>query len=145
MTVTRPPRTLGPGHDEFWAGCAEGELRLPRCTACAALQWPVAAACERCGNEGFRWETQSGRGTLVSWCRFHQDYYRGMIPVPYDTILVRLDNGPLFIANPDGFASETSRPGMDVQLAFRDGEDATGPFRLPVFTPRAKDEVHIDG
>lgn len=133
MTIQRPARILGPGHDDFWAGCAAHELRLPRCTSCDKLQWPIAAHCDKCGGEGFRWERISGRGVLISWCSFHQDYYKGMIPTPYDTILVRLDEGPLFISNPEGFTRDAMKADMPVQVTFVDAEDTAGRFQLPVF------------
>ena len=134
MTLMRPPRTLGPGHDDFWAGCAGDELRLPRCTACHTLQWPIAAQCDRCGSSDFQWERLSGRAMLVSWCRFHQDYYKGLIAVPYDTILVRLEEGPLFISNPQRLDPAAMRPDLPLKVTFVDAEDHAGRFRLPVFT-----------
>jgi hypothetical protein len=70
---------------------------------------------------------------VVSWTTFERDYYRGMLPLPYDTILVELAEGPLFLSNPHGFGREDLRPGLPVRLAFIDAEDAAGPFRLPVF------------
>ena len=45
----------------------------------------------------------SGRGTIASWCTFERDYYYGLLPIPWDTILVELEEGPLFISNPQGF------------------------------------------
>ena len=109
MVQKRPDRTLGPGHDEFWAWCARGELRLQRCGDCGGLSWPVVSACEHCDSTKLTWERMSGRGKLVSWCSFDHDYYRGMLPVPYDTILVELAEGPLFISNPSGFGREDIR------------------------------------
>jgi uncharacterized OB-fold protein len=133
MAEKRPDRTLGPGHDEFWASCARGELRLQRCGHCGKLLWPVTAACGACGGTELSWQQVSGRGTLVSWCSFVQDYYRGLLPLPYDTILVELAEGPLFIANPDGFSEAECVPGLAVELRFRTCEDTAGSFALPVF------------
>jgi uncharacterized protein len=133
MAQIRPNRTLGPGHNDFWSFCAKGELRLQRCGGCGAFAWPVVAACERCGGDELAWHPVSGRGRVVSWCSFEHDYYRGVLPIPYDTILVELDEGPLFISNPEGFGREDTVFGMPVKLAFLDCEDAAGSFRLPVF------------
>jgi len=133
MVQQRPPRTLGPGHDTFWEGCAADELRLPRCTACGELAWPVVDACRHCGSEGFAWERLSGTATLVSWCSFVKDYYGGMMPVPFDTIVVELAEGPLFLSNPRGFAAAEAPYGTPLKVAFIDCEDRFGRFRLPVF------------
>jgi hypothetical protein len=75
----------------------------------------------------------SGRGTLVSWCSFERDYYAGTLPLPWDTILVELAEGPLFISNPLGFSWRDCQPGMPVTLQFIDCIDRAGNFRLPVF------------
>jgi len=133
MAQTRPDRFLGPGHDEFWASCNKQELRLQRCTGCSKVLWPVAKACEYCGGADLAWERMSGAGKIVSWCTFVQDYYKGVMPVPYDTILVELAEGPLFVSNPNGFSTKEIAVDMPVQLAFIDCEDKAGAFKLPVF------------
>jgi len=133
MVQQRPPRMLGPGHDTFWEWCAKGELRLPRCMACGALHWPVVKACEHCGKDAFDWAAMSGRGTVASWCSVEQDYLRGLMPPPIDTILVELEEGVLFLSNPQGFTWRDIAIGMPVRLAFIDCEDQAGAFRLPVF------------
>jgi uncharacterized protein len=133
MTQTRPNRTLGPGHDDFWAGCVAGELRIQHCKACDTHSWPVVAACEHCGSEELTRQTMSGKGKVVSWCSFVQDYYRGMMPVPYDTIMVELDEGPIFMSNPADFAYDDIAFNMPVTVTFIDAEDSAGEFKLPVF------------
>jgi len=75
----------------------------------------------------------TGRGQLASWCTFEYDYYKGALPIPYDTILVELAEGPMFVSNPKGFTHRDLKIGMPLKLAFLDCEDAGGPFRLPVF------------
>lgn len=131
--ATRPDRTLGPGHDTFWEWCGRGELRLQRCEVCGHVAWPVVRKCEACGEARFTWERMSGRGKVVSWSTFERDYYRGLLPVPYDTILVELEEGPLFISNPHGFGWRDLAPDMPVRVTFIEAEDSAGSFRLPVF------------
>jgi uncharacterized protein len=133
MAERRPDRTMGPGHDDFWRWCEAGELRLQKCNACSALVWPVVKACEVCGAADFSWQRMSGRGTISSWCTFERDYYYGVLPIPWDTILVELEEGPLFVSNPQGFSWPDTTIGMPVQLAFQRCEDSKGEFSLPVF------------
>jgi uncharacterized OB-fold protein len=128
----RPNRVTGPGHDEFWEYCAAGELRIQRCEACGHRSWPPVESCERCGRRHLTWELASGGGRVVSWCTFERQYYPEL-DVPWDTILVELDEGPLFISNPQGFTNEELAQGTRVRLAFLDCEDDNGTFRLPVF------------
>lgn len=134
MSMKRPERVRGPHDDAFWAFCAEGELRIQHCSACGGFTWPVEEACEHCGSGALQWQRMSGEGRLVSWCAIHQDYYRGLLPLPYDCILVELAEGVLFISNPSGFTFDEMELGMPLRLAFLDCEDPDGEcFRLPVF------------
>ena len=129
----RPDRTHGPGHDEFWAWCNKGELRLQRCSECGQISWPVVKACEYCGGTQLSWEKMSGRGKIVSWCTFERDYYNNLLPIPWETILVELDEGPLFVSNPKDLTWRDIEFNMPVTLAFLDCEDSMGPFKLPIF------------
>jgi uncharacterized OB-fold protein len=134
MAERRPNRYLaGRADEEFWAWCDRGELRLQRCGQCGQLTWPVAEGCEYCGSAALTWERMSGRGRIVSWVTFVQDYYGGLLPTPYDAILVELEEGVLFTSNPLGFTADETEADMAVSLAFIDCEDDAGPFRLPVF------------
>jgi uncharacterized OB-fold protein len=132
MTSRRPNRVLRPVDDQFWKFCSDGELRLQRCLDCSHISWPPAEECERCDRAHLNWELLSGRGTVVSWCTFERSYY-DILPLPWDTILVRLEEGPLFISNPVGFTGADTRAGMSVRVDFIDCEDDHGAFSLPVF------------
>ena len=74
----------------------------------------------------------SGRGRVVSWCTFGKRYY-DELPVPWDAILVELEEGPLFVSNPDVSVVTRSRMEMPVAVDFVEAEDEAGVFRLPVF------------
>jgi uncharacterized OB-fold protein len=128
----RPNRVLGPADAEFWGHCAEGELWLQQCAGCSHISWPPAIQCERCGTADLQWQRVSGRGRVVSWCTFGKRYY-DELPVPWDAILVELEEGPLFVSNPDGFSSDEIEDGMPVAVDFVEAEDEAGVFRLPVF------------
>jgi uncharacterized protein len=132
MVQRRPKRVLGPPHDTFWEFCKEGELRLQRCEACSHISWPPVVACEVCGHDGLTWEELSGKGRVISWCTFHQKYYEEL-PVPWEAVLVELEDGPLFVGNADGFSTEDVRANMAVAVAFAECEDEAGMFALPVF------------
>ena len=133
MGEKRPDRVRGPGHDEFWAWCDKGELRLQRCGACGRYSWPVVKACEYCGSDQLAFQKMSGRGKIASWCTFERDYNKGLLPVPWDTILVELEEGPLFLSNPVGLTWKDLSLDMPVKLAFVDCEDSAGAFKLPAF------------
>ena len=90
-------------------------------------------ACEACGSAQLEWERLSGAGTIAGWTTFERDYYGGILPIPWDTILVELAGGALMISNPNGFGWRDISVGMAVELAFVQCEDSSGAFNLPVF------------
>ena len=77
------------------------------------------------------WAPMSGRGRIVSWCTFERDYYAGILPIPWETILVELEEGPLFISNPQlHMERHRSRYASDADLhPMR--RLKTGKFHLP--------------
>jgi len=133
MAINRPPRTLGSIDTPFWDYCTKEELRLQKCAHCNHINWPAVAHCEVCKSADLTWEKMTGQGKLISWCTFDQDYYRGILPIPWDTIVVELDEGPLFISNPEGFSNQSAKFGEPVTVKFIDCEDENGQFKLPVF------------
>lgn len=133
MAERRPNRTLGaPQHDNFWTYCNKGELRLQKCDKCSHFSWPAVTACDNCDSTDLTWQRVSGRGTIISWGTFERQYYKEL-PLPWDIILVKLVEGPLFMSNPKGFTWKGITPNMPVKLVFIDCEDKAGTFRLPVF------------
>jgi len=134
MSNMRPPRTVGGVHDQFWEYCRNEELRLQCCEDCGHITWPATERCEACSSEKLTWEKMTGKGQVISWCTFHQDYYGGMLPMPWDNIVVELEEGPLFLSNPEGFSNNEVKYGMPVQVSFIDCEDSNGAFKLPVFS-----------
>ena len=69
---------------------------------------------------------------MISFCTFERQYY-DELPPPWDCIVVKLEEGPQFLSNPQGFTWKDISFEMAVKVAFLDCEDASGAFRLPVF------------
>jgi uncharacterized protein len=132
MGERRPNRTLGGVHDQFWQFCKQRELRLQHCGGCGALTWPPVDRCEQCGGLDLEWRPVAGTGRIQSWATLEQRYY-DLLPVPWETILVELDEGPLFVSNPAGFSREDMVLNMPVRVDFLECEDDDGAFLLPVF------------
>jgi uncharacterized OB-fold protein len=137
MPDRRPNRTLGGPHDQFWEFCSRGELRLQQCGSCGTFAWPPVKRCGSCRDDRLAWQPVAGTGTLVSWATFEHEYHPE-VPLPWDTILVALDEGPLFVSNPLGFDRHQMSPAMPVQVDFVECEDDAGTFQLPVFRKQAQ-------
>lgn len=76
----------------YFRFCAQGELRLQRCKACALLRYPPGPACPWCSGNAFDWAPVSGRGTVYSYTEVRhavQPAFREH--VPYLALLVELD------------------------------------------------------
>ena len=115
----------------FWSHVARGELRLQRCVRCDRFRYPPAPCCPACLAADAEWAPVSGRGRLISWVRFHREYFP-TLPPPYVVVAVELEEGPLMIGNVDDEARGRLSVGAPLRLvlescALEDGS----PFVVP--------------
>ena len=83
----------------YWDGLRDHRLLTQRCGACNRPWLPPGPWCPLCWSLDHVWEPLSGRGTISSWVRFHQQYYRrGPFEVPYEVVEVTLAEGPRLYA-----------------------------------------------
>jgi len=130
---TWPRPTLDVWNRPFWDAAAEHRLSVQRCASCPSLRYPAGPNCPRCLSSDTEWVDLSGRGEVQSWVIFHQVYYSGAAEaVPYNVVLVHLDEGLRFISNMVGVPDEEIRIGMPVSVVFDDAEDG---YAIPRFTP----------
>jgi uncharacterized OB-fold protein len=112
----------------FWEGCALGELRVQRCSACGHLRYPPAPWCPVCLDEGSEWVALSGRGEILSRLIFHQNYHPAWADrLPYNVVLVQLDEGPCLISNVSPLSSQDFAVGDTVEVVFEVEGDVTIP------------------
>lgn len=114
----------------YWDYCKAGELRLQRCTACGTLRHPPRPTCAECGSFELEWVRMSGKGTIFTYAVSHQAVHPALTGlVPHTTIVVQLEEGPLFTSNliED---SERVAIGAPVQVVFDPVSDA---ISLPRF------------
>jgi len=94
------PSFLHPNIDDvdskpFWAGCAEGELRVQRCSACRTPRLPPRPMCPACNSLQFTWDATSGTGTVWSFVVPHPPLLPAYTTLaPYNVIVVALDENP---------------------------------------------------
>ncbi len=126
----------GPASRPFWDGCAAGELRVQRCTACAEISVLPAMRCAGCGATALVWEATAGRGALYSWTVVHRPQSPAFA-VPYAPAIVRLDEGAMVMSAVIGCTADDLHDGMRLRVVFRaltDGSVCTGTV-LPFFEP----------
>ena len=126
---------MDPYSVEFWNFANEKDFRLQKCSACSELRWPAAPVCDRCLSDSYEWVPASGKGSLLSWAIFHRAYFP-QYQAPHNTIVVELDEGPLFVCTtPPEVEGAALKDGMRMHLEWLDGSDRHGEYNLPVFTP----------
>jgi uncharacterized OB-fold protein len=110
----------------FWDGCVAGELRLQRCRPCDHLRYPISEICPRCLSPDYDWEALSGRGEIVSWVVFQRGYHEAWAGlVPYNVVLVELDEGPRMFGNVEPIARLDLAVGAAVSVVFVAAPDGT--------------------
>jgi uncharacterized OB-fold protein len=120
----------------FWDGCAAGELRLQKCARCGHVRYPVAPECPLCLAPEHAWRTLSGRAEIVSWVYFQRAYNRAWAGrVPYNVILVELEEGPRMFSNAVPLDRSDLRVGMPVAVTFADEEGVSIPRFAPIQDP----------
>ncbi len=131
----KPLPKLDPVSKGFWDLANRGRLSVQRCDGCGDRHYPGAPVCPRCLSKEQSWEPVSGRGTLLSWVRFHRAYWDGFVAdIPYVVILVGLEEGPVMVSNLVGAKAEDVPIGAPMQVVF---ERATEQFNLPKFRPQS--------
>jgi uncharacterized OB-fold protein len=126
----------------FYAGAAEGELRIPKCTVCGAFVWYPEPVCPA-DSGSLEWVAVSGKATLFSWAVVR----RAFLPAfddktPFVTALVALDEDPrvrvpTYIVDTDPESLTADEP---VEVDFRPLSFSTVPGKS-VVVPMFKVEV----
>jgi uncharacterized protein len=124
--------------NEFWLGCARGELLVQACAACGERRMPPRPMCPQCRSTQVRWEPTSGRARIWSFIVPHPPLLPAFAAVaPYNAIVVELEEDPgirfvgNLVANADGEINEidpaTITIGENVRVVFHRIDDVTLP------------------
>ena len=133
MNMLRPLPSPNPLTAPYWQAAHQGELKLPRCEACAKFHFYPRAACPHCGSTQLAWQRVSGNGEVYSFTTVHRAPSKGFEAlVPYVVAVVALDEGPHLMTRLANVQAEAVRIGLRVQVAFEKQDDET---TLPVFRP----------
>ena len=79
----------------FWAGCAEGELRVQACASCGRRRMPPRPMCPWCNSFDDRWEVMSGQARVWSVVIPHPPLLPAYTDeAPYNVVVVELVDDP---------------------------------------------------
>ncbi|MEE9284853.1 MAG: OB-fold domain-containing protein [Dehalococcoidia bacterium] len=120
----------------FWEAARQHRLTLPRCRQCGNVWFPPYCSCPRCLSFDLEWIEASGRGKVWGMIEMVQPYIPAFKDdLPYNVVLVQLEEGPMMFSNVVGIANDAITVDMPVEAVF---EDVTDEFTLIKFRPRPK-------
>ena len=97
------------------------------------MSYSQQVSCAACGSEKGEWVKSSGKGLVFTFCVYRQAFHPAWKDdIPYNVAYVKLDEGPLLMANIVGCAYQDIYIGMPVKVVF---EDLTEEITLPKFKP----------
>ncbi|MBW1883466.1 MAG: OB-fold domain-containing protein [Deltaproteobacteria bacterium] len=118
----------------FWEGCQRGEFLLQRCPRSGRWHWPAGADPET--GSDLEWTAASGRGTIHTFTIIHKAFRPEFAErVPYNVIVVELEEGPFFHSNLIECENSEIRVGMPVEVVL---ERLDQGMTLPRFRPRSE-------
>jgi uncharacterized OB-fold protein len=134
--VSSPPRPV-PDPDisgaPFWEAAARHELVIQKCASCGLLRHPPRPMCPACNSMEYTFEQASGRGRIWSWVIAHAPVLPSFAEkVPYNVIVVELEEGVRMIGNLLDVDNDAIEEGMQVTVDFEDIEEGVS---LPVWRP----------
>ncbi len=133
--ATRPRPDPTPDTQGYWEGARNHRLVLQRCLECRAYRHDPRPMCPECHALEFEWAPASGRGTIYSYAIVHQLLHPFWADqVPYNVVLVELEEGIRIVSNLIDCPNDSIRIGMPVCVVF---EDLSSELSLPLFRPAA--------
>lgn len=119
-------RVLGHYDKPMWESIVRKEWALQWCPDSDRFRYPPSPVCPDSLSERYEWRPIQGTGTIVSWAVFHKKYFDDH-PPPYNTIAVRLDEGPIVVSNLVGPEPEGEWIGRRVAVVYEEHEGYTIP------------------
>jgi uncharacterized OB-fold protein len=130
-TIAKPRPKIDNVNRGFWDHARGEKLSVQRCESCSDVHYPGSPVCPKCLSENQSWMPVSGRGTLLSWVRFHRAYWDSFRDeLPYLVCLVGLEEGPLLVSNIVGGDPGENAIGSKVEVVFEKVDDE---LTLPKF------------
>jgi uncharacterized OB-fold protein len=131
--VAKPRPTITEENQPFWDAARAGELRLQRCGSCYHVRNPIQPLCPVCLSDDFEWSLMSGRGSVFAQVAYHRAFHPAYRDdVPYNVVIVQLDEGPRLFSNVVGVESSALEVGARVVVSFDavDSELTVPRFRI---------------
>ena len=95
-----PPRPMVDADSmPFWKVMQETkQLHFQRCAECKELMHPPRPVCHKCHSFNLEWVPAKGKGKIYSYVVYHRPVHPAF-KVPYEVVLVELDEGVRIVSN----------------------------------------------
>lgn len=112
----------------FWTKLQETKkLHVQQCQSCGSYSHPPRPVCHKCRKFDLEWVPVSGKGVVYSFVVYHRSAHPGF-KVPYEVVLVELEEGVRIVSNMIDCDPEDVEIGMPVEfVADQVYEDITLP------------------
>ncbi len=133
MTAPRPLPTLDEDNHEWWEALRQHRLVFQRCAGCGCWRHPPRPACPHCRSLGWTWVESRGTGTIYAYTVIYRPAHPYFADkVPYNVILVELDEGVRLVSNLVPHDERYLRVGQRVRVFY---DDVSEECTLPLFCP----------
>lgn len=134
MAIRKPLPQVTPWNAHYWAGGADGVLRMQRCTACGRIQHPPVPRCALCHADALEITALSGRATVEAFTINEQGWHPAFTsPYVIAIVSVEEDRAVRVTTNLVECDPADVHIGMPVQVRFEQHDDVW----LPMFAPDA--------
>ena len=117
----KPLPVVDDANKPYWHALKSHELRLLRCDSCGEFRLYPFRQCPYCGHDRATWAALSGKGQVWTKTVFHHVYFEGFRgEIPYNVVVVELDEGPRVYSNIVGKPNDEIRIGDRVEAVFDD-------------------------
>ena len=131
--IRRPRPHLSRDTKGYWEAARNHQLVLQRCLGCKAFRHYPTPMCPECHSLEFEWVPSSGRGTVYTYAIVNQVLHPFWTDkVPYNVVLVELEEGIRIVSNLVDCPNESIHIGMPVTVVF---EPLSAEITLPRFRP----------
>jgi len=115
----------GPGPDaQYQRSLNDGRFMLQHCDECAAVRFPPALVCRRCGSPRLTWRASPGQGSVYSLTTVRDR------AGDYNVALVELEGGARMMSRVEEIAPQDVHIGQRVQARIVPGEEPYVVFTL---------------
>ena len=135
MAYQKPLPNVTSADRPFWEAAKEHRLTLPKCGQCGHVFFPPYLFCPQCISRDIRWIEASGKAKVWGHIEMAQPYLKSFeAELPYNVVLVELEEGPMMFSNVVGVPNEAIQVGMPLEAIF---DDVTSEMTLVKFKPRS--------